>query len=437
MRKQFSEVGERGRNKTALFCLSRIFFWLLFFVFCADARAEVVYLKNGTVMKGRLVQKNEQFIVIAAGEGEAEARTTIFLDDINKMMTDEEFEKESFYGPLEVIKPLPVTRPFFQKDFIPVAVEGSDSSSYIQGLIQGEQKYRAGQDAAEAAAKSLEEEDPKSLFERFEQKRVELAKPDLTEKIERLSAAPRKGKGRISGVVTLADILGIQADLYVYLMEDAGGGKYISSEKMLFDKIKGEDITSSKVPYVIKGVPAGSYKVFAQWDISRPNVRIETSGEKVSLAYLGAQGDYSGMTKDAVSLGIDELRENINFPCATYIEKNRLTFDWGQKPAFRVKDIYYLQSYPEGKFYMIIRNLSPQPIDVLPLDIYINDRRIFSFAWELKDIPGHGEKEFDISAAFKGYQNITRGAAENILKFRVTFAGAKETEFEKTIYIFL
>jgi len=171
--------------------------------------------------------------------------------------------------------------------------------------------------------------------------------------------------------------------------------------------------------------------------VARPSVKITTVGEKVSLAYLGAQGDYSGMTKNELTMGINELRDGVNFPCTTFIETDKLTFDWGEKPLFRIMDIYYQRSYPdENKFYLVVRNPTPRQIEILPLDIYINDRKVFSFPWEFKDIPPNGEKEFDISQAYKGYVRITGGDTENRLKFTVYFANSKEKEFEKLIYVF-
>jgi len=235
----------------------------------------------------------------------------------------------------------------------------------------------------------------------------------------------------------LPPLEGISGDLYVYLLENTGSGNYISASKMLFDKIDAAEIKGRRVAYSIEGVPAGTYKVFAQWDVARPSVKITTVGEKVSLAYLGAQGDYSGMTKNELTMGINELRDGVNFPCTTFIETDKLTFDWGEKPLFRIMDIYYQRSYPdENKFYLVVRNPTPRQIEILPLDIYINDRKVFSFPWEFKDIPPNGEKEFDISQAYKGYVRITGGDTENRLKFTVYFANSKEKEFEKLIYVF-
>ena len=104
---------------------------------------------------------------------------------------------------------------------------------------------------------------------------------------------------------------------------------------------------------------------------------------------------------------------------------------------FRNTGISYQRNYPnENKFFLVVRNPTPRQIEILPLDIYINDRKVFSFPWEFKDIPPNGEKEFDISQAYRGYVRIAGSDTENRLKFTVFFANSKEKEFEKIIYVF-
>ncbi len=406
----------------------------------AAARAEVVILKNGTIMRGKIVEKTPEYIVLRSGEGESATRATIFLEDINRMMSEEEFEQERGYVPLSLFEANRTVTPVVEREPIFSSIPSGSSKEHIMSLVTSEQ----GQGIVPAAVNEEQESGGPGVgagqgffLKKFIERRPHSLKPTAGETLAEESSAKREGKGRISGFVTLPPLEGISGDLYVYLLEDAGNGNFISAPRMLFDKIDAAEIKGRRVPYSIEGVPAGTYKVFAQWDVARPAVKITTVGEKVSLAYLGAQGDYSGMTKNELTIGINELRDGVNFPCTTFIESDKLTFDWGEKPLFRITDIYYQRNYPdENKFSLVVRNPTPRQIEILPLDIYINDRKVFSFPWEFKDIPPNGEKEFDISQAYRGYVRIAGGDTENKLKFTVYFANSKEKEFEKIIYVF-
>lgn len=414
-------------KKNVLLSLLLCGLWLVPF-----AGAEVVYLKNGTVMKGRIVGKNDTTIILQSGD-DPQTRSTIFLSDINKMMTDEEFEKQSLSASLDVLKSSTWIPPSFENGPVLPDASGEDPASHIQSLVRSQQEYLVRQAKEQMAQQSPEsEKDPLRLMTERERKRTQSEEV----RIERLRSLPKEGKGEFSGKVILPKLPEARGDLYVYVMEDAGKGKFISADKMLFQKIDASEITSNEVPYTIKNIPSGTYKIFAQWDLSKPDVSVAVTADKVALEFLGTQGDYTGFTRDTVSLGIDEMKEGVDFACTTYIDKDKTRFDWGKRPAFRIKDIYYLKSHPEDRFYIIIQNLSPKPIDNLPLDISINDKKIFAYAWQLKDIPAEGEKEFDISTAYRGYQKLTQGQSGKALKFKVTFAGSAETEFEKILYVF-
>jgi hypothetical protein len=406
----------------------------------AAAWAEVVILKNGTVMRGKIVEKTPEYIVLRSGEGEAATRATIFLEDINRMMSEEEFEQERGYVPLSLFASNRTVVPVVEKESVFSSVPSGSSREHILALVTSKQEQGI---APFAVNEEQENGEPDAgagqgvFLRKFIERQPHSLKPTDREALVEEGSVKREGKGRISGFVTLPPLEGVSGDLYVYILEDTASGNFISAPKMLFDKIDAAEIKGRRVPYSIEGVPAGTYKVFAQWDVARPAVKITTVGEKVSLAYLGAQGDYSGMTKNALTLGINELRDGVNFPCTTFIESDKLTFNWGEKPLFRITDIYYQRNYPdENKFFLVVRNPTPRQIEILPLDIYINDRKVFSFPWEFKDIPPNGEKEFDISQAYRGYVRIAGSDTENRLKFTVFFANSKEKEFEKIIYVF-
>jgi len=423
-----------------LYVMSAVFAAAMALSMAAAAQAEVVVLKNGTVMRGKIVEKTPEYIVLRSGEAETATRATIFLEDINRITSEEEFEQETGYVPLSIFEAKRTVVPVVEKEPVFPSASSGSSKEHIMSMVasEKEQGIMPGAGNEEWSGGEPEAGAGQGVFlKKFMERKPRSLKPSEQGALTEDGSGQRKGAGRISGFVTLPPLEGISGDLYVYLLENTGGGNYISAPKMLFDKIDAAEIKGRRVSYSIEGVPAGTYKVFAQWDVARPSVKITTVGEKVSLAYLGAQGDYSGMTKNELTMGINELRDGVNFPCTTFIESDKLTFDWGEKPLFRIMDIYYQRSYPdENKFYLVVRNPTPRQIEILPLDIYINDRKVFSFPWEFKDIPPNGEKEFDISQAYKGYVRITGGDAENRLKFTVYFANSKEKEFEKLIYVF-
>ncbi len=422
------------------YVMGMVFAAALVLSMAAAAWAEVVILKNGTVMRGKIVEKTPEYIVLRSGEGEAATRATIFLEDINRMMSEEEFEQERGYVPLSLFASNRTVVPVVEKESVFSSVPSGSSREHILALVTSKQEQGI---APFAVNEEQENGEPDAgagqgvFLRKFIERQPHSLKPTDREALVEEGSVKREGKGRISGFVTLPPLEGVSGDLYVYILEDTASGNFISAPKMLFDKIDAAEIKGRRVPYSIEGVPAGTYKVFAQWDVARPAVKITTVGEKVSLAYLGAQGDYSGMTKNALTLGINELRDGVNFPCTTFIESDKLTFNWGEKPLFRITDIYYQRNYPnENKFFLVVRNPTPRQIEILPLDIYINDRKVFSFPWEFKDIPPNGEKEFDISQAYRGYVRIAGSDTENRLKFTVFFANSKEKEFEKIIYVF-
>ncbi len=422
------------------YVMGMVFAAALVLSMAAAVRAEVVILKNGTVMRGKVVEKTPEYIVLRSGEGEAATRATIFLEDINRMMSEEEFEQERGYVPLSLFASNRTVVPVVEKEPVFSSVPSGSSREHILALVTSKQEQGIAPFAVNEEQESgeLDTGAGQGVFLRkFIERQPHSLKPTGREALVEKGSVKREGKGRISGFVTLPPLEGVSGDLYVYILEDTASGNFISAPKMLFDKIDAAEIKGRRVPYSIEGVPAGTYKVFAQWDVARPAVKITTVGEKVSLAYLGAQGDYSGMTKNALTLGINELRDGVNFPCTTFIESDKLTFNWGEKPLFRITDIYYQRNYPdENKFFLVVRNPTPRQIEILPLDIYINDRKVFSFPWEFKDIPPNGEKEFDISQAYRGYVRIAGSDTENRLKFTVFFANSKEKEFEKIIYVF-
>jgi hypothetical protein len=277
------------------YVMGMVFAAALVLSMAAAVRAEVVILKNGTVMRGKIVEKTPEYIVLRSGEGEAATRATIFLEDINRMMSEEEFEQERGYVPLSLFASNRTVVPVVEKEPVFSSVPSGSSREHILALVTSKQEQGIAPFAVNEEQESgeLDTGAGQGVFLRkFIERQPHSLKPTGRDALVEEGSVKREGKGRISGFVTLPPLEGVSGDLYVYILEDTASGNFISAPKMLFDKIDAAEIKGRRVPYSIEGVPAGTYKVFAQWDVARPAVKITTVGEKVSLAYLGAQGDY-------------------------------------------------------------------------------------------------------------------------------------------------
>lgn len=56
-------------------------------------------------MIGRIVEKNDQYIVLKAGEGEDAVSTTIFQEDINRILTEEDYSGQTKLIPIQMMEP--------------------------------------------------------------------------------------------------------------------------------------------------------------------------------------------------------------------------------------------------------------------------------------------------------------------------------------------
>lgn len=82
-------------GRFTIVCLLPVVFCLLFPAVCPlAAYADAVYLKNGKVMTGKIVEKNDQFIVLKFGAGTDVARVTIFHEDVSKIESEKEYAQD-------------------------------------------------------------------------------------------------------------------------------------------------------------------------------------------------------------------------------------------------------------------------------------------------------------------------------------------------------
>lgn len=361
------------------------------------AGADAVYLKNGRVMKGRIIEKNEQFLVLKSGEDESAVKTTIFLEDINRIETEEQYSKEA--------PPIP----------------------FLSGR------------------------EPFSL-----QKPPEMALPqNISLATPQQYTFPAIGSGEtqegsISGFVGLPEnFKEHNGDLYVYLMEDIGRGRFASSPFMLYTRISASEIISRLVPYKMEHVPVATYKIFAQWDIAPPFIQELSEGQRRTLTSLGTQGDYEGSLADAFVLAAGEDKENVGISCTTFLQTSKAVAMESPKPDFQIEDLYYRKaSLSEPEFFILIKNKGETAISWLAFDIFINDEKVSSGPMGLGSLKSGEEKEFDITLAYQSYQKIMKEKQANKevpeelptegikqVKFKIVWPQTQEVEFEKTLFM--
>jgi len=356
-------------------------------------------------MKGRVVEKNEQFLVLKAGEDSDAVKTTIYLEDINKVETDEEYSNETKFYPT-AFPQASVSRPWDAKAVLiepkPLAVDiNKDQAEYIKGLIKRSDRT--------------------------------LPEPDAADGLPVFNVASI-GKGSISGFVKLPEeIATYKGPLYVYLAINIDGN-FAITPGLPYQKIEPDAITSSLVHYNIENVREGAYKVFADWDIVGPPIeKKKIKGDDVLFGF-GSKGDYTGSYEDIVKLDADESRDNVNIDCQTYITEGFV--DMSQAPKitdFKLIDIYFKKiSSKQSILVLRVKNSGDTAIPSLALDTFINDERVGNEPYVLGDLALDEEKEFDITALMaKGVDKKLFGT----LRYKFVRPNTGEVELEKDVYL--
>lgn len=416
---------ELMRKRSAGFFFLRCVVCLVCFAFCGRAHAAAVYLKNGRVMTGRIVEKNEKFIILSAARGESAAKVTIFLEDILRIETDEEYSRQVAKIPFGLFRSeskKPWESPSVLK---PSAEMAADPLERIKDLLSEDQRLKA----------AIEFENPQKKF---------LEPVDIF--IPGIQGASRTGTGSISGSIKLPPAArGKSGDLFVYLMRDKGLGSYSSGEHMFYQKIRKEQIKGrSAVSYMIGNVPPDNYRVFAQWDVTHPLIAEKRKGDNVVLRYLGAKGDYAGSSYKSVAVSENEERQGVDLDVLSLIERDQQRFVFGERPDFLIKDIYHrVLSDQPPQFFVLIKNESEQAINLLAFDVYINDMKILGQPMDVGYLGPFEEKEFNITNIYRLYLNLLRqrqlGSEDSqmakSLRIKFVWPSTQEIEIEKTLFL--
>jgi hypothetical protein len=438
--------------------MKRIF--TLFFVtlFTVSVYAEAVYLKNGRVMIGRIVEKNQTYMVLKRGEGESAIKTTIFLEDIAKIESEQDFFSNipitpAFLGQGEQPSLLTAT------DIPAAAVSGHyDSRARIKDLVEANQALAAEEEAKKSLAITPEPseemkevaENPLGLkafhvVEQMEHK-MHQGLPVVTKTGLEPAAAPA-GNGDISGEVRVPEAATVPANggtraLYVYLLREKANGEFYFPVPMLYAIVPPAGVTRGKVSYAIKNIPAGRYKVAAEWDVADPMVQEQDAAGKMILNYLGSRGDYRGEYPSVVEIASGISAVYLNFDCLTLTQNNISFYDRQSQRSFQIKDIY-LTSSSEGllKFILVMENLGDQSLDPMVLDIFIDGAKSF-FPLEIGALGAHQEKQFDITEYINFSQRKKKKTDEpsasaglRAMTLEIRALGSQEVLFEKTLSV--
>jgi hypothetical protein len=354
-------------------------------------------------MKGRIVEKNEQFLVLKSSEGEEAVKTTIYLEDINRIESDEEYFNETKFFP-SALPQVSSSRPWDAQAVLiepqPLAVDvNTDQAGYIKGLIKRSDRTLPNPDAAGGS----------SVFN-----------------------VASMGDGSISGFVKLPEeISKYKAPLYVYLAKDAGGS-FVIVPGLPYQKIGADSITSSLVYYKVEGVGAGHYKVYADWDIAPPSIgKKKINGAEILIGF-GTKGDYAGEYEDVVKLDADENRDSVNIDCQTYITKDFVDMSAMPKSTgFSVMDIYFKKTSSKRMILALrVKNTGETTIASLALDVFINDEKVGQEPYVLGDLALNEDKEFDITSIMGVYKQPFK-----TLRFKFARPKTGEVELEKDVYL--
>ncbi|MEK7849791.1 MAG: hypothetical protein AAB213_03095 [Candidatus Omnitrophota bacterium] len=356
-------------------------------------------------MKGRIVEKNEQLLVLKSGEGEEATKTTIYLEDINRIESDEEYSNETKFFPTALPR-VSVSRPW---DVQAVLIEpapmqlnvNTDQTEYIKGIIK-------------RSDRTLPESGAAGILSAFN--------------------AASMGDGSISGSVKLPEqVSKHKAPLYVYLAKDAGGS-FVIAPGLPYQKIEPDSLTSSLIYYKIEHLGAGHYKVFADWDIAPPLIGKKKINDVEILIGFGTKGDYAGAYEDIVKLDADENRDNVNIDCQTYVTKDFVDVsDVPKSTDFSVIDIYFKKiSSKQMILALRVKNTGETAITSLALDAFINDEKVGQEPYVLGGLALKEDKEFDITSL------MGAGAYHkpfSMLRFKFVRPKTGEVELEKDVYL--
>jgi len=225
-------------------------------------------------------------------------------------------------------------------------------------------------------------------------------------------------------------------------MEDTDTRKNSLATWIPYVKIDNVDITARQIAYKIDRVPAGTYRVFAQWHVA-PLTKPE---EKTNLAktwgFIGTKGDYMGISKEDIVLAPDEERTAVDIDCSTFIRTEMVKAPSEQEDKIQIEDLYYQSFSPQQvKFILLVKNKSDKPSDLSGLNILINDEKLVQAPLPLTNIEARKECEVDVTYIYEAYKryiqekNHSAEVASKTVKFKIIKSATGEVEFEKVLFI--
>jgi hypothetical protein len=410
-RRQKNEKTKKHRNQSfMLLRLSVLCF--LSSVLCPLSYADAVYLKSGSVMKGRIVEKNEQFLVLQSGEDEAAVKTTIYLEDITRIQTEEEYSYATKFIPTQL----------FSKDFKKLWEKGAPLPTPIEQEEEEELvKYHE---------EAVEETEPLG--------------PEVTtlSSVPPMVGLPGKGIGTISGSIKLPEqFREYKGDLYVYIMQDLGGRFALPSGGLIYQVIGKESVDKEHVVYRLDNIGVGTYKVFVYWDTASPLVmKKKVRGADIFVGF-GLKGDFMGSYPGEVIITKDGHDKVVNIDNLTYVSSDfpgAATVP--QEMDLVISDIYYRkQGQNVGGLFLLVKNLGEESLKPLEFDFFVNDEIAPSGPLIIGPLGPNEEKEFNISAVFEAYKKqMKEGGFEvmgKMLRFKIASKKTGEVELEKAIFI--
>lgn len=406
-------------SKISIFNLLFFIFICLFF-FITAAQAAVVYLKNGRVMTGRIVARDQEKIELKTGADDSAVRTTIFLEDINRVESEGAYQDEVDLIPFEL---------FSQK---------ADKTSQGSFAFNTTETLKRFQDQKKSF--SDKDDSEKMLFEneRLEEPTPLLLSANIIPPWVKNSVVT----GSISGVVRLPqELLGKEkGDLYVYLMRDIGRQTFSETTPCLYQKIDKKSIKTYEVAYQINHVPKDTYKVFAVWDIAAPFVVEKETSKGVVLRKLELKGDYVGTSQDSILLRSNENRRSINIQGLSYVAQDAdILIPEGEKPYIAIYDIVYVRkTLGEEKFEFILKNEAEGESGQLAFDVQVNGEQVPSAPLYVDSLRPDEERRVDFSGYVEIYKedhvNMHPGwRLPNRLKIQIIWNETQEVLYEKTI----
>lgn len=410
--------------------------------------ADAVYLKNGTVMAGRIVEKTPEYIVLKTSEDEDAVRVTVFLEDVYKIEEQDVFVESLKYIPYGLLHGSSASKLVVGGGTLGPVSE-VDGLTAVKNLVALNRQYQESvvsereDNSRDIVDMTVRER--KSALNKMQEEKNQTTLSQVKEKLTQKSReVVKSGDGSISGYVFLPDLSYMKrakGNLYIYLMDDLGDGQFGFYKDVHFEKINYKSIVSRRVAFKIEHVPQGRYKVFAQWDIVFPFIKEKAAGSgKKILGYLGTKGDYNGTYYEVIALEPDEKKEGVEFSCEELIREDQFAFDLSKEPLVDVKDLYYRKlSLEGGKIILLVENNTDGFIGLAAFDIIVNDEKVLSSPYQLNGLDPHSEKEFDITQVYNLYKNkkALEGAetSEMLMTIKIIWPPTGEVMLEKVVQI--